>query len=458
MAKNTPQERFEIARQKLIGTAKGQEATMYAPLRDLFVEVLGYSPSDVDIDRSGARGRPDITVFAPGPILGSKVAWIVLEAKDEHGACKTEARRKSLFAEKSKYITADTAWFVMVEPTILVARPSDRGGDASTDIVLDLTKTDYETFLDKLANLKSEIAGVPHLLSRFRDGDESLIAVDRLTGTKDPLSEGIGRNAFFDGLEETTHRLQAAAIDALKAIRPQRKALSDAVDAFSKRFHGYRFHPYPVSIEGHPKGREETIAHGREAHRMNRQLATDPALARLTLNALPGFAERTGIDAATEADKLDQFFATETANLILARILLIRFLEDHGFFDEETPDGAKRRRYLCNGGVHAFQGMRGYFNARYTRLLQDAYRSGAKVYAATFNETEHDWVLDLSDETLSRNVEWAMYRFARFNFTSIRGDILTGIYDRFLDPRQRKAQGEFYTPQASRGTCSTGLA
>lgn len=450
MAKNSPKERFEIAREKLVATENGQEATMYGPLRDLFVEVLGYPPSDVDIDRSGARGRPDLTVFAPGGVPGAKVAWIVLEAKDEHGACKTQAGRKALFAEKSKYITADTAWFVMVEPTILVARPADRGGDASTDIVVDLEKISYEDLLAQLANLRGEIAGVPHLLARFRDGDEDLIAIDRLTGSSkgvtDPLAETIARNAFFDGLEETTHRLQVAAIDALKAIRPQRKAVTEAVAAFSARFHGHTFRPYPVSIEGKPKGREETIAHGREAHRMNRMLATDPALARLTLNALPGFAERTGIDPATEADKLDQFFATETANLILARILLIRFLEDHGFFDEETPDGSKRRRYLCNGGVQAFQGMRGYFNARYTRLLQDAYRSGAKLYAAAFNETEHDWVLDLSDETLSRNVEWAMYRFARFDFTSIRGDILTGIYDRFLDPRQRKAQGEFYTP------------
>jgi hypothetical protein len=33
---------------------------------------------------------------------------------------------------------------------------------------------------------------------------------------------------------------------------------------------------------------------------MNRWLATDPALARLTLSALPGFAEITGIDPATE--------------------------------------------------------------------------------------------------------------------------------------------------------------
>lgn len=140
MAKNSPKERFGIAREKLVATENGQEATMYGPLRDLFVEVLGYPPSDVDIDRSGARGRPDLTVFAPGGAPGAKVAWIVLEAKDEHGACKTEAGRKALFAEKSKYITADTAWFVMVEPTILVARPADRGGDASTDIVVDYSR------------------------------------------------------------------------------------------------------------------------------------------------------------------------------------------------------------------------------------------------------------------------------------------------------------------------------
>lgn len=306
---------------------------MYGPLRDLFIEVLGYPPQDVDIDRSGARGRPDITVFAPGAVTGSKVAWIVLEAKDEHDACKTPAKRKALFKEKSKYITADTAWFIMVDPTTLVARPADRGGDASTDIVLDLATLTYDEFLEKMAELKAEVAGVPHLLARFREGDESLIATDRLSGTGDELIEALARNAFFDGLEETTQRLQAATLSALAAIRSERSKLTAEVAAFSTRFHGYTFSPYPVQITGKPHGREEAIQHGREAHQLNRLLAADPAMARLTLSALPAFAERTGIDPTSEADKLDQFFATETANLILARILLIRFLEDHGFFD-----------------------------------------------------------------------------------------------------------------------------
>jgi hypothetical protein len=180
--------------------------------------------------------------------------------------------------------------------------------------VLDLATLTHDEFCDKLADLKAEVAGVPHLLARFRAGDEALIAIDRLTGASDSLSESIARNAFYDGLEETTQRLQAAAVAALNAIRAERKALSDQVATFSTRFHGHRFNPYPVCIEGNPKGREETIEHGREAHRLNRALTRDPALARLTLNALPSFAERTGIDPVKEADKLDQFFATETAN------------------------------------------------------------------------------------------------------------------------------------------------
>ena len=161
-------------------------------------------------------------------------------------------------------------------------RPADRGGDASTDIVFDLAAVTYDEFLDRLADLREEVAGVPHLLARFRDGDESLIAIDRLTGSgTDPLAEKIARQAFYDGLEETTQRLQAAAIAALIAIRAEREALANEVEEFATRFHGYSFHPYPASIDGKPRGREEAIAHGREAHSLNRRLAGNPALARL---------------------------------------------------------------------------------------------------------------------------------------------------------------------------------
>lgn len=440
--------RFHTARDSLIATERGLEPTMYGHLRDLFIEVLGYPAGDVDIDRRGERGRPDLTVFAPGGAAETRVAWIVLEAKDEHGACRTPQARARLFAEKSKYITADTAWFVMADPTAIVARGSDKGTSADADIVILLTSgLSIDEFAEALAPLRAEAAGVPQLLHRFREGDEALIATEKLSGDGlDSLAVEIARNGFFDGLAETTRLLQAATFGALVATRDERFSLQAEIDAFGEEFNGAVFSPYPISVRGTPIGREQTLAHGRAAHGLNRRLSERPALARLALEALPRFAQRTGIKPLEEAERLERFFATETANLILARILLLRFLEDHGFFDLQTPEGTVRRRYLCNGGVLAFQGMRDYFGQGYTRLLEDAYRSGASIYAAAFNETEHDWVLALSDENLSRTVEWAMFRFARFDFTTIRGDILTGVYDRFLDARQRKAQGEFYTP------------
>jgi SAM-dependent methyltransferase len=371
----------------------------------------------------------------------------VLEAKDERGAVGDPGNRAALFAEKAKYITADTAWFVMADPLTMVARPAQMGANSAADVVVELATLTIDEFARDFGVLRAEIAGVPQMLARFRAGDEALIASEKLSGPLvDPLAAQVARNAFFDGLAETTRRLQAAAGAALAGTRAERAALRAELDAFGLEFNGVSFTPYPVNVQGHPRGREQTQAHGRAAQRLNRRLAQKPALARLALDALPRFAERTGIDPARHPDRLDQFFATETANLILARVLLIRFLEDHGFFDVDTPDGVLRRRYLCNGGVAAFQGMRGYFGQGYTRLLEDAYRSGAEFYAAAFNETEHDWVLALADENLSREVEWAMFRFARFDFMTIRGDILTGVYDRFLDPRQRKAQGEYYTP------------
>jgi hypothetical protein len=160
------------------------------------------------------------------------------------------------------------------------------------------------------------------------------------------------------------------------------------------------------------------LAHRKDAAILRRYLAQQPALSRLALDAIPRFAERAGLDLKTEFEKVERFFANETANLILARILLIRFLEDHGFFDVTTADGPRRRRYLCNGGVAAFQGMRQYFEFGYSRLLEEAYRTGGHFYSAAFDETEMDWIIALSDVDLSRTVEWALFRMARFDFAT----------------------------------------
>ena len=84
-------------------------------------------------------------------------------------------------------------------------------------------------------------------------------------------------------------------------------------------------------------------------------------------------------DEAKRADAALDLLAAETASLLLARCMVLRFFEDHGFFGE--------KKYLCNGGVKAFQQMRQHFGTSYTRLIRDTYGEGSKIYAAVFSET-----------------------------------------------------------------------
>src|ERR1700724_1947556 len=159
-------EDFKAAIDALQATAKGKEATMYTALRDLFVDVLGYPKTSVVVDTGGNRGRPDLTVYAPGGAAGTRVSWIVGEAKDEHGAVAKPANRVSLFAEKAKYITADTAYFVMADPQMLVFRGVGLGNQADIEVLWKgLT---IEGFADALAPLRNEVAGVPEMLREFR--------------------------------------------------------------------------------------------------------------------------------------------------------------------------------------------------------------------------------------------------------------------------------------------------
>jgi hypothetical protein len=109
-------------------------------------------------------------------------------------------------------------------------------------------------------------------------------------------SAQINRNVFFDSLRETTKLLQAASFSALAATSPERAEIRDRVAAFGAKYGGYRFRPYPISIEGVVRrGLEIDREHRRDAANLRKFLVQQPALARLTLDALPRFAERTGL-------------------------------------------------------------------------------------------------------------------------------------------------------------------
>ncbi|MEM9393774.1 MAG: N-6 DNA methylase [Pseudomonadota bacterium] len=433
----------------IVATPKGQEASMYGPIRDLFCDQLGYPKNKVHIDIAGAAGRPDVTCRAPSGLsdaqgTSTEIDWIVVEAKDERGVFLDAEQREEIFAEKSKYITPDTAWFVMVEPTVIVARPTlTQHSIPENDIVLPTGDLEDESaFLSLFEALSYDRAGVPERLKAFRDGDLSLIATDRLICADDASKRvknktKVARRHFYTSLRQTTKALQESTLFALKALASEINDIKDLVSEFEKVYGPIEFDPYTLRISASPASYELNKTYPADSAKLSRELKKRGSISRLALDGLPSFEAR--VSTKSEAQTFEMF-ATETANLVLARILLIRFFEDHRFFGDH--------RYLCNGGVQAFQGLRDTFEQGYTRLLQMAYEKAEKVYAAAFDETELDWVFFADNPNLSNAIEWAMYQLSRFDFTTVKGDILTGVYDRFLDAKQRKRFGEYYTPSS----------
>ncbi|MDR7154748.1 SAM-dependent methyltransferase [Sphingobium xenophagum] len=446
-SKKTTESPFDEAIRTIRETKKGQEAAMYGPLRDLFCDLLGYPRSSVHIDIAGEAGRPDVTCRAPSGIKDRNgksldIDWMVVEAKDEHDAFSTSGKRETIFAQKAKYVRPDTAWFVMVDPTVFVARPvMTSAHDSANDIVLALNDTvDEATFRAKFARIAYGVAGVPQRLKAFREGDITLIATEKLTApdTADKRQRNqvaVARRNFYETLRNTTGHLQESTLGTLQSVLSMATDVSTAWEEFGKKYPEAAFDPYTLTASARPGNYELAMSYGGDVARLNRKLKKAGSIARLALDGLPEFRAR--VNAKDDKQALEMF-ATETANLILARILLIRFFEDHGFFGPN--------RFLCNGGVEAFQKLREKFTFGYTRLLKMAYEKAQALYAAAFDETELDWVFATNDANLSNAIEWAMYQLSRYDFTTVKGDILTGVYDRFLDREQRKKFGEYYTP------------
>ncbi|MHA6316524.1 N-6 DNA methylase [Altererythrobacter sp. CAU 1778] len=443
---------FQVAIRTIRETKKGQEAAMYGPLRDIFCDILVYPRSSVHIDIAGEAGRPDVTCRAPSGIVDRngkslEIDWMVVEAKDEHDAFSTTGKREAIFAQKAKYVRPDTAWFVMADPTVIVARPvMNSTHDSANDIIFELNASaDEANFRHTFARLSYGVAGVPQRLRAFREGDTSLIATEKLTvpenATKRQENQvAVARRNFYETLRTTTSHLQESTLGTLQSVLSMATDVSTAWKEFAEKYPDAAFDPYTLTATAKPDNYELAITYGGDVARLNRKLKKAGSIARLALDGLPEFKARVNAkeNDAKEEKKVLEMFATETANLILARILLIRFFEDHGFF------GANR--FLCNGGVEAFQMLREKFTFGYTRLLKMAYEKAQALYAAAFDETELDWVFATNDANLSNAIEWAMYQLSRYDFTTVKGDILTGVYDRFLDREQRKKFGEYYTP------------
>ncbi|MCX6903216.1 MAG: N-6 DNA methylase [Verrucomicrobia bacterium] len=430
----------------------GQERNMYPFIRDLFVHFLGFKAEDVFTDTTAEHGGiPDVAVMAPTGVLDAKgkeikSRWLVLEAKDESEIFLNEASRRATFAEKSKYIQLDTVWFAMVDPSCLVLRAvttRSANYDASFDIVIRWDGLTEATFRERCVEISAANAGVNRRLQAFREDKGHPIAEVKLSAFGKLLTHAQeealerARNEFYLSMRTSAQLLQAACRRALDPVVGPALDIKRLFDDFRAKYGIHEFHLDPFRLAGEESklaNRELFKQHKQDVAAIYKTVRRDVPTARLGCFTLPGYLERTKNDQDQALDLL----AAETASLLLSRCMILRFFEDHGFFGE--------KKYLCNGGVAAFQQMHRHFGTSYGYLVRQTYHEGFKLDAAVFSDNELDWPLANPDPHLSAAIERALFYLSHFDFATIEQDVLSNIYGQFLDTSQRKRLGEHYTP------------
>lgn len=386
------------------------EQDVYYYVKELFVKVFGYPKDRVRMGERGSAGVPDMSLMSQDSNPKRPTFWIVAEVKPEPGRFRKEAQRKERWANQlKKYVTADTVFALLIDPkTIVVLAPDGRelhvfDLEAAQNAAAVVDSGNVESLSSlTYANSLSDIA-----LVAFKTGKAPSRFLDV---TDEPTKEH-----FYEALRTCAGDLQAYAASRLEAheaayaeYRTRRRALEAAKISDSA---AYKQRIYELE-------------------------AANKDSIQLIESVLPEFEVGMGREPPKDKDAfVRKVYTTEAANLILARILFVRFLED---YDKTT-------RKISNGGVSAFRSFHRYVKDDYRFLLDSAFRDLRPVYARLFERSIFDWAHAGNGE-LSKCLLRVFFRLNAFDFTKISGDILGNLYERFLDPKSRKDLGEFYTP------------
>lgn len=453
--------RAELIRQitvnQQVAVGKIAEAQSYAPARELLIDPklgLGIPANSIVVDAPVpfGRERPDIQVWLDDVPVAlrneSEHLFAILELKS--GSKVRTSGRAIARNELATYNYSKLRHFYLADGEVI--QRYDLGGPKLPQArEIEWTALEDEaTFVDFFFPITADRRSLRRQLEEF-----SAIEV--------PLGKSIAdlrdRRRFIDAMV-TVARILSRAVDNLvdSHLVPDLKiALGDVAKLGTDKGYGAATFDFtgdvdPVIFENEPDPDNfDAIAAFNEGY--TRMLSDiEPRLYALRAEKvdLPSYALRSGLDAAHasflktgDASKKARdvavsaraSFVQETSALLFSRLLMVRFSEDHGLLP----------RVLSNGGLAAFANFAKHTSEPFQLLIRTAYDKARQIYRHLFERRPLDWLLYGGDASLSDALLHAMWILAGWDFTTVRGDILSGIYDRNLDRSQRQALGEVYT-------------
>lgn len=174
-----------------------------------------------------------------------------------------------------------------------------------------------------------------------------------------------------------------------------------------------------------------------------------------TLNVMEWYGQWKAQTAALvfqsdEAGELRREFLTQTAYLIIIRILLVRIMEDKKLV----------KRMFTNGGLSLwFKDVEPHYlthamGRSATFLLEMAYTSAQHIYAHFYAErTVLDWYQPDRNAVIR-----VLHVLAGFDLKRINRDIIGTVYNQYVESKHKHESGLYYTPPTLFRTCWTGSA
>jgi len=390
------------------------EIDLYPYIRELLTNLFGYPRDHVRLAERGSQGKiPDVSLVSADVKPKDSVYWVVGEAKRERRAFRSsEYRRKEWQDQLKQYVSADTVYALLIDPeTLTILRPD---GTEIKTVELDAHSADEllsSTTDCSLAMLHYSNSVCETSLLVFKEG---LSPSRYLDVTKDE-----DRKKFYAALRVSARELIDYSLGRLGQLQQQYLQYQNEMAALKEKVGDTR---------------EEGVELARKTLRQQYKEAI-----RLFEDILKTFETQIGKQMPKKEEEahlfLQNLYATEGSSLVLARILFVRFLEDH--------DMALRK--ISNGGIKAFRDYHRHIKDDYQFLLTDAYKEAEQLYRRLFEPSVFDWSHE-GDGQLSRLLLRVFYRLNAFDFSNISGDILGNLYERFLDIDKRKKLGEYYTP------------
>jgi type I restriction-modification system DNA methylase subunit len=402
----------DVALLDLVSWSDRSEVDFYYYVKEFFRHVLGYPKENILLTETGSSGGiPDVSLVAKDVRPKDKVFWIVGEVKRKPGLFRDQkVRRNRWEVQLRKYVTSDTIYTILLDPsTLVVLKPT---GEEVAVIALDeITASDLvsSSATSGISFLEFENSVSDRTLAEFKNGRSPSRFIDVRTDE--------GRDEFYRTLHVCSRELISYSLARVRALYADYS----------------RYKVESAELESRATGdaaSDKIEDELRKKHQQSRTFVEQylEEFRKQIGKALPKRKE-------AELDYLLEVYATEGSSLLLARILFVRFSEDHGM----------TTRKISNGGIKRYREFYESVKDDYRNLLVNAFKDLERIYARLFEPSVFDWAHEGNGE-LSNLLLRIFYRLNAFEFTQIDGDLLGNLYERFLPVEKRKKLGEYYTP------------